>query len=233
MGIGTSIRHRLGPWEVPAASLYRSVFIRLEDLATTLASLAPARRILEIGCGDGALADHLLAVYPEAAYLGIDIAPGPGRLFQGDRSRSTFRSVATGDLLAEGPDTFDLVVVVDVVHHVPVPQRDRLLRDAAELTAPGGVVAVKEWERGRNVAHAITYAADRYVSGDTGVDFPGLDELRRTVASGLPGFELVCETRIPPHRNNVLLTLRRSPERSRAPAPRPGGGPGTTTLRAL
>src|SRR4051794_25701463 len=119
VGFGTAVRTRLGRWELPAAELYRSAFINLDDLAASLASLGPVKRILEIGCGDGSMADRLCAAYPDAEYLGIDIAPNPGRLFQGDRSRATFRSVLSSDLLAEKPEPFDLVAVVDVVHHIP------------------------------------------------------------------------------------------------------------------
>lgn len=210
MGIGTTIRHRLGRWEIPAADAYRSRFINLDDLADTLASLTGPKRILEIGCGDGSFAERLCAVFPDAEYLGIDISPAPGRLFRGDRSRATFRGVLSADLIAEGPAPFDLVAIVDVVHHVPERMRVPILRDAATLTAPDGMVAVKDWERGRGLAHVMAYTADRYVSGDKTVRFPSREELRTTIDEGLPGFEVACEARIPPRRNNVLYALRRA-----------------------
>ena len=53
MEIGQSVRARLGRWETPAAELYRSVFINLDDLAATTGRLVPsASWILEIGCGE-------------------------------------------------------------------------------------------------------------------------------------------------------------------------------------
>ncbi len=211
MGFGTAVRTRLGRWEIPAAELYRSAFINLDDLATSLASLGPVKRILEIGCGDGSVADRLCAVYPDAEYVGIDIAQNPGRLFRGDLTRAAFRSVYSSVLVEEKVELFDLVVIVDVVHHVAEHLRGSVLRDAAMLTAPGGMVAVKEWERGRGVPHLMAYTADRYVSGDTTVRFMAPDELRDLVNSNLSDFTLVAESRIPPHRNNVLLAMRRNP----------------------
>lgn len=208
MGIGTAIRHRLGRWEVPAAEAYRGRFINLDDLAATLGSLAHPKRILEIGCGDGAFAERLCRRYPDAEYLGIDISPHAGRLFRGDRSRATFRTMRTADLVAEDPEPFDLVVVVDVLHHVPEAARLSILTDGAALTSPAGMVAVKDWERGRGLSHLAVYLADRYVTGDK-VRFPGREELVELVATGLPEFEVVCEARIPPRRNNVLYALRR------------------------
>ncbi|HEY3139800.1 MAG TPA: class I SAM-dependent methyltransferase [Acidimicrobiales bacterium] len=209
MGIGTALRHRLGTLEIHAAELYRSAFINLEDLATTLASLGDAERILEIGCGDGSLGQRLVEAFPKASYLGIDIAESAGRLYRGDPSRATFRPLSTGQLLAEDPELFDLVVIVDVLHHVPGPARTDLLRDAANLTAPTGTLVVKDWERGNNVSHMLAYAADRYVSGDRTVAFPEREELRQLIADALPGFAITCETRVPPRRNNVLYALRR------------------------
>jgi 2-polyprenyl-6-hydroxyphenyl methylase/3-demethylubiquinone-9 3-methyltransferase len=210
VGIGPQIRHRLGRLEIPAAEAYRNRFINLDDLATTLASLTTAKRILEIGCGDGALAERLCRVFPDTEYLGIDIASEPGRLFRGDAARATFRSMSSADLLAEEPDNFDLVVIVDVVHHVPEGMRAAVLADAAELVTRDGMIAVKDWERGRGIAHLMAYTADRYVTGDKNVRFPSRDELGRLIGTALGEFEIVCEARIPPRRNNVLYALSRS-----------------------
>lgn len=209
MGVGETVRRRLGRLEGPAAEAYRSVFINLDDLAEMVASLGTPARILEIGCGDGSVADRLCSVFPQATYLGIDVAPEPGRRYTGDRSRAEFRSIVSSELLAEGPDPFDLVVVVDVLHHVLDGDRAGLLSDAAALTSSGGVVVVKDWERDRSVAHMLCYGADRYVSGDATVRFMPADELRSLVHSELDGFEPVIEARIPPRRNNLLLALRR------------------------
>jgi 2-polyprenyl-3-methyl-5-hydroxy-6-metoxy-1,4-benzoquinol methylase len=212
MGIGTAVRHRLGRFEIPAAEAYRNRFIDLDSLATTLASLTKAKRILEIGSGDGSFGERLVNAFPDATYVGIDVASNPGRLYRADPARATFRSITSTDFIAENPEPFDLVTIVDVVHHVPQELRIPILTDAAKLTAPGGMVAVKDWERGRGLAHVMAFTADRYVSGDKTVRFPSREELRQMVDSGLPDFEVVCETRIPPRRNNVLYALRRSNE---------------------
>ncbi|NUT48836.1 MAG: class I SAM-dependent methyltransferase [Saccharothrix sp.] len=209
MGIGPTVRQRLGRLEVPAAEFYRNRFINLDDLAVTLASLTGAKRILEIGCGDGSFGQRLCEVFPDADYLGIDIATTAGRLYRGDPRRAAFRSVTSSDLLAEAPEPFDLVCIVDVVHHLPEHLRVPILRDAAALTSDTGTVVVKDWEQGRGVAHAVTFMADRYLSGDKTVRFPTREQLRGYLADGLPGFGIACETRVPPRRNNVLYVMRR------------------------
>lgn len=210
MALGATVRARLGRLEPTAIGMYRSLFIDLDDLAVTTASVAPdARRILEIGCGDGAMAAALLTQLPGATLLGID--PGmaePGRMFAGDRSRVRFEKVLTGELLARGEEPFDLVLLVDVLHHVADGDRPQVLADAAALTAPGGTLVVKEWDQ-RNGPTNVAFLADRYVSGDATVRFMPPDELDGMIAPHVAGWAKTCEARIPPRRANRFLAFRR------------------------
>lgn len=204
--LGPAVRTRLGRWEIPAADAYRAVFINLEACARTLASGGPARRILEVGCGDGSFGQRLLEEYPDAQYVGIDISAEPGRLFRGDRSRATFRSIDSSAYLASDPEPFDLVVMVDVIHHIPHALRDAVMADVRALTAVGGRYAIKEWDPIKGPTHAACWALDRYVTGDRISHVPGA-ELRSWL--GQAGDELVLEARVPPHRHNLLLAYRR------------------------
>jgi 2-polyprenyl-3-methyl-5-hydroxy-6-metoxy-1,4-benzoquinol methylase len=210
VSLGAAVRTRLGRWEIPAADAYRSFFINLADAATVVSSACPAARILEIGCGDGSFGQRLLDRYPDAEYVGIDIAPQPGRLFRGDSSRADFRSMSSRELIEQSPAPFDLVLLVDVLHHVPVPLREDLLRDARFLTRPGGHYVVKEWEPTRTFGHFAAWAADRFISGDR-IQHVSSTELKARMAS-LLGDPLVIEARIPPRRNNYLLGYRHEAE---------------------
>ena len=192
--------------ERTVADAYRDAFVNLDDLARTIGSLGRFRRIIEVGCGEGALSSRLVRT-TEARILGIDIAPNPGRGYTGDRAQATFRSQRVEDLLAEGA-TADLVVLSDVIHHVPVAERPAFLRSCRRLLAPGGLLVVKEWERRGNVFHALAYGSDRYVSGDRTVSFLTRDELLALLTEADDGLSVVCEARIPPRRNNLLVGLR-------------------------
>lgn len=211
MPLGTAVRRSLGRLEPVAVRTYREAFIDLDSLAVTIGSVAPdARRVLEIGCGDGAMATALRQVLPAIELLGIDPGnPVPGRMFAGDRQGIDFRPLTTTELLAETPEPFDLVVLCDVLHHVEESTRGQLLREAAALTAPGGTVAVKEWERRGGLGTAMAYCADRWVSGDASVRFMPQSEIDGLVEWAMPGWHRTCEARIPPRRANLLLTLRR------------------------
>ncbi len=207
------MRARLGRWETPAAELYRSVFIDLEDLARTTARLAPsASRILEIGCGDGSVADRMNRLYPDAHYLGIDVGQSPGRRYTGDAGRAQFRSMTSGQLVEERPEPFDLILVVDVLHHVPShAARVELLQDAAALVAPGGRLLIKDWERHAGLVHTLALLADRYVSGDRTVAFMTAPELRDLLSLALPEMSIDEVTWVRPHRANALYAVTASP----------------------
>lgn len=211
MALGATVRARLGRFETPVADAYRAAFINLDDLVDTIASLANPVRVLEVGCGDGQVANRVCMAWPTASYLGVDVAPEPGRRYVGDRSRVTFRTATTGELVAEGASGFDVVLIVDVLHHVHTDvARRALLADTARMTAPGGLIMVKEWEALRNMAHLAGFTSDRYVSGDAGVRFCTSDQLTDLLSAGLPGCEQLLAARVPPHRNNVLRVLRRA-----------------------
>lgn len=206
--IGPAVRTRLGRFEIPAADAYRAAFINLDAAADVLASVAPAARILEVGCGDGSFGQRLLEKFPAAQYVGIDIAAEPGRLFRGDRSRATFSSTDSASYLATGPEPFDLVVMVDVIHHIPLELRDSVLADVRALTAPGGRYAIKEWDPIRGAVHAACWTLDRYVTGDR------IQHLRsqdlKSWLERLHGDPLVLDARVPPHRHNYLVAYQRT-----------------------
>lgn len=209
MSVGKVARKLLGPYVGTVTELYRNLFIDLDDLARTLASLAPgAKRVAEIGAGFGDAANALMPHLPDATFYGVDMAhPSPGSLYTGT-NKAVFTQQSSSELLAEQGSTFDLVLIIDVVHHVPREHRAALLRDARDLTAPGGLLVVKDWTRDRTPIHCMTYFSDRFISLDKGVHFETYDDLLSMIDPG-DGWTLTCETRVPPWKNNLLLAYRK------------------------
>lgn len=210
MSLGRAVRARLGRFEAPVSDFYRGRFIDLDACAATLGELVEAASILEVGCGDGQMASRLLATFPDARYAGIDVAPEVGHLFEGDRGRADFRSVDSRSFLDEAPEPFDLVVVVDVLHHVPAAQRGALLDDVRALTAPGGHYVLKDWVRSRSIAHLAAWSSDRLITGDR-VRYFDNGELESLVPARFPGDRLLESVHVPPRRNNLMLVYERGP----------------------
>lgn len=209
MKLGRAVRTRLGRFEGPVSDAYRAYFVDLSQCAGLLAQTVDASSILEIGCGDGQMAGPLLEHFPQARYQGIDVAPEVGRLFRGDPARATFSSMDSRAFLARGPKAFDLVLLVDVLHHISVGERAAVLEDMRSLTAEGGHYALKDWLRSRSVAHLAAWASDRFLTGDH-VQYFEEDELRGLIPTLFPPDPEVLATRVGPRSNNLFLVYRRS-----------------------
>lgn len=208
MSIGKMGRKVLGPLEPMAVDVYRKPFIDLESVARTLASVSTPARIAEIGCGEGSLATELNRAWPDAHLVGIDITPQPGRLYRGDPAMAAFRSCSADELAASEPGGFDLVLLCDVLHHVPPPLRAGVVAAARTLVADGGLLAIKDWEQRRDLATAAAYASDRFVTGDR-IRYFARDELAGMVGPDAADHaELVLDAHIPPRRNNLLFVWR-------------------------
>jgi SAM-dependent methyltransferase len=122
--------------------------------------IPPGSRILDVGCGDGALAAGLVASRPDLQLEGIDVVPReesriPVTLFDGQR--------------IPFPDaSFDGLLFVDVVHHAS---------DPAALFAEGVRVArdwilIKDHLREGLLAGATLRFMDRVGNSRFGVPLP-------------------------------------------------------------
>lgn len=210
MSLGATVRGLFGPFEPRVADLYRSYFVDLDALAGTIASWAPdARRILDVGCGEGSLAERVARALPRAELVGIDVTPQVGRLFRGEPARVTFRTAPVQTLAQEEPGTYDLVLLCDVLHHAPWSLHHELVLAAHTLLRRGGIFVLKDWERTISLAHLLCWGSDRFVTGDR-VRYLSADELERLACDVFGPLAIEARTRVPPQPNNYALCVRRT-----------------------
>ena len=208
MPIGPAVRRAFGPFEHHVTAAYRSIYLDIDDLVAAIRDWAPdARRILEVGAGEGAVTERLVTAFPGATITAIDITPRVGRLYRGPAGPAHFRSCTVQEIAAETPGAFDLVLIADVVHHVPLALRKGLLDAARAALAPGGVLIFKEWERSRTPIHWMCHASDRWLTGDR-VAFMSRDEGRALLAASFGSHAFVDERRVAPWRNNIITLVR-------------------------
>jgi 2-polyprenyl-6-hydroxyphenyl methylase/3-demethylubiquinone-9 3-methyltransferase len=205
--IGATIRRAFGPYERHVAEAYRRIFINLDDLAGRIRSWCAPQSIVEIGCGEGALAERLMRDFPTASYLGIDIVPHLGRLYRGPKDRAHFRQVIAEDLAAEG-NRFDLVVINDVLHHVPADERLGILVAAGNLATPGGHIMLKDWIRRPTPIHAACYFADAIIGGDRSVRYMPMSEQRELIMAAFGSGAVVDEVSVAPWRHNHAFLIK-------------------------
>ena len=99
------------------------------------------KRLLDVGCGGGILADSMARKGAEV--LGIDLSGKALRVAQlhaleAQTPRVRYREVSVEALAAEQPASFDAVTCMEMLEHVPDPAS--VVRACAVLVKPGGWV---------------------------------------------------------------------------------------------
>ena len=105
--------------------------------------LAPlkGRRVLDVGCGGGILADSMAR--KGATVLGIDLASKALKVAQlhaleAQTESVQYREISAEELAAEQPASFDSVTCMEMLEHVP--DASSVVKACAALVKPGGYV---------------------------------------------------------------------------------------------
>jgi len=136
----------------------RGAFVSEREADLVRGAFLPlGRRVLDLGCGEGATLVHLGSP-PDA--VGVDLFDA--KLSLARRHLPECRFVAASvDELPFDAGTFDHVIVRDVVHHLDEPRR--MVEECARVLTPGGRIDVLEPCRNNPLIlmHALTNAAER------------------------------------------------------------------------
>lgn len=163
---GKLARKVLGRYTVPVGRVYRRIFVDLGLIAEQFDSAIPRNaHILDIGGGDGALIEFLLGRRPDLTVTMCDRAPSIGEFLTAENRTKVTLFPATD--LSEISGQFDCVTITDVIHHIPVEQRDGFFSALAAGCKRWGCrkLLFKDVEPGswRSVASLLS---DRYITGD-------------------------------------------------------------------
>jgi 2-polyprenyl-6-hydroxyphenyl methylase/3-demethylubiquinone-9 3-methyltransferase len=196
-----------GRYERPIAELWRSGFIDLDAFVAQVRAWVPdARMILEIGCGEGAGTERLATAFPQASITAIDIADNLGRLYRGRSKGVRFRQISVTDLADADAGKFDLIIMCDVLHHIPTGLRPEIIAAARSLLAPKGSFVCKDWARTATPIHWIAYAADRWLTGDR-VRYSTAQEAEALFAEKFSPSKVQDRATIGPWRNNFAFLM--------------------------
>jgi 2-polyprenyl-6-hydroxyphenyl methylase/3-demethylubiquinone-9 3-methyltransferase len=197
-----------GPYERQISEAYRSIYIDIDAFIEITRRWKPnANRILEVGCGEGAVTQRLNDAYPEAKITAIDITPRVGRLYRGMLEDVRFIRCSVQEISATESGQYDLVVLSDVLHHVPLEFRQGLLDAIRAALAPKGTFVFKDWQRNYTPIHWLCYASDRWLTGDR-INYMTRNEMREHLALTFGEAALVGEARVGPWWNNIATLVR-------------------------
>jgi SAM-dependent methyltransferase len=151
----------------------------LDTLSIIRDSLSPidGKRILDIGCGNGALAATLSS--EGAKVVGIDVEEIAIESARRNAPLAKFRTSSASQL--PFPDqVFDAAIFVNSLHHIDPPSMERALSEAGRVLKPGGHLIVIE-----PLPEGSFFEAFRSIEDETAVRLEGQSAIRRFTRPGL------------------------------------------------
>jgi len=144
------------------------------------AQISPGARVLDVGSGTS----RILECLPTVSYLGLE----PSAAYV-ERARKTypypeaeFRQGSIGDM-RQLSDSFDVVMALGVLHHVPDDAVNDFFRAAVGLLRPGGQIITLDPATWSGMPSLARY----FVSKDRGKHVRPAEVLRELMVEALPG----------------------------------------------
>ena len=150
MDLGLDERHVIADWRGYLERMAKPLQEKLR-----VARYVPPRgaSVLDVGCADGTVTCALAGLFPQNAFLGIDlderfVGLAGERAAREGLTNARFERVYLRELLAR-PERYDAVVFCSVLHEFytygeGISSVLKALADAHELLKPGGVVVIRD-----------------------------------------------------------------------------------------
>ena len=171
-------------------------------------------RVLDIGCGTGLLLGLLIDLGRTSSAVGFDVNP---KVIQSAQQMAEVNGFGTSVLFTNQsidcvwPTTgglFDVVTMIDVMHHLPPALQRGVFTRAAAVLRPGGMMIYKDmarkptWMALANRLHDLVSFADWIHYADIG------DNIRYARESELVGRDIESFTRLW-YRHEMMVLIRK------------------------
>ena len=213
MSVGSLVRRVLGKRFHLLGEPYRAIFVDLDKVATAIAAaLPPHAHCLDVGGGDGAVARLVLRKRPDVRITIVDPAGAPGSFI--DAALDERVELRAGAVLADvsAGESFDAVMINDVVHHVPPASRPAFFADLADMCRRTGcrLLLIKDIQPGGWRARLALWS-DLYVTADRGVVQIAADQMKAALEAAFGRDAIRSCDLATPDFPNYLLSMRLQP----------------------
>lgn len=170
MSIGKIVRNITGKRFRTIGLVYRSFFMNLNTMAQAISPAIPQDAwIIDVGGGDGEPLNNLLALRSDIKVTMIDLSMNIGGAIKQEFVHRVKKHPGLGiaQFKNNGERTPDVILISDVVHHVPVKERQGFFSDLLLLAGSKKDmrIIIKDIEPGYFRAFLGRFA-DRWISGD-------------------------------------------------------------------
>jgi SAM-dependent methyltransferase len=177
--------------------------------------LAPAGRILDLGCGHGLLALTAALERPDRELLGLD--HDEKRIELAQRAAGTARNLRfeTRPMLPLPDSRYRGILMIDVLHYFPAETQAELIRQAFDSLEPGGTLLVREVDPHQGFISKLNRTYERLATGvgftrskmGTTHQFRSVSDWETLLAT--PGFQVRSERCSAPIFSDVLFVAEK------------------------
>ncbi len=116
-----------------------------EDLSFIKEYIPQNGKLLDLGCGNGRLANFLRENNFKGEYIGADISEKLIRIAQENNPKGRFKLIKNEKNLPFENEIFDAVVAVSVFHHFNPSMAEKALKEIKRISKPNAVIIITSW----------------------------------------------------------------------------------------
>jgi len=126
------------------------------------------KKYIDVGCGYGFISLWTAQVFPGAEVIGMDVIKSriefANRLVKAEDIKNL--TFLVKDIKTESIDHAEIILLIDLFHHVPFDNQLSFLRQCIEKTPPGGYIVFKDIDRKPWWKFRVNYIQDYLFTGE-------------------------------------------------------------------
>ena len=126
------------------------------------------KKYIDVGCGYGFISLWTALVFPEAEVIGMDVIKSRIEFANGLVKAEGIENLTflVKDIRTESIDGAEIILLIDLFHHVPFDNQLSFLKQCIEKTPPGGTIIFKDIDRKPWWKYRVNYIQDYLFTGE-------------------------------------------------------------------